>query len=77
MSSVPTLMSCCVFALIGMTVKAVVPSCDTRPSGAPGVNGTASLAQDAVDRAELFSLGVDRFLVGRAEAAVAVVDGHR
>ena len=33
-SSVSVLISCWVVALIGMTVKAVVPSCDTRPSGA-------------------------------------------
>ena len=33
-------MSCCVVALIGMTVNAVEPSSDTSPSGASALNGT-------------------------------------
>ena len=38
--SVTSLMVCCVLALIGMTVNAVPPSRETRPSGAPELNGT-------------------------------------
>ena len=37
-SSVTSLIACCVVALIGMTVNAVPPSWETRPSGAPELN---------------------------------------
>ena len=73
--SVTSLMACCVLALIGMTVNAVPPSRETRPSGAPELNGTTG-GSTPLTFAIFCRLGGDRLLVGVGQPAGAVIDRH-